>query len=251
MDEPDELTSLEVYNTVWPDDAVTIEAVHSFRDSAQDYIDYLVREDGVILGSGAGAIFAYRARRVVTLITVLAGQRRRGAGTALYGAISMWASERGMRELEVSVSGNDPESLSFAQRRGFTEERREVGLVLSLAGVSPPQAQPPAGIEIVTWAQRPELARGMYEVDLETHPDIPGFEDVAVEPFEDWRRAGDSQVGQQSRDDEGGSPIRALEVGLFIRVELPRNELAEDDVGILRRGQHAVTNGHRAGSDQR
>ena len=61
-----------------------------------------------------------------------------------------------------------------------------MGLVLSLAGVSPPQVQPPAGIEIVTWAQRPELARGMYEVDLETHRDIPGFEDVAVEPFEDW-----------------------------------------------------------------
>ena len=98
----------------------------------------------------------------------------------------MWASERGVRELEVSVSGNDPESLSFAQRRGFTEVRRQVGLVLSLAGVSPPRVQLPAGIEIVTWAQRPELARGMYEVDLEIHPDIPGFEDVAVEPFEDW-----------------------------------------------------------------
>ena len=54
MDEPDELTSLEIYNTVWPHDAVTIDAVHSFRDSAQDYIDYLVREDGVILGSGVG-----------------------------------------------------------------------------------------------------------------------------------------------------------------------------------------------------
>jgi mycothiol synthase len=196
-DEQDELTSLEVYNTVWPHDAVTIGAVHSFRDSARDYIDYLVREDAVILGSGVGAIFAYRARRVVALITVLAGQRRRGAGTALYEAISMWASERGVRELEVPVSGNDPESLSFARRRGFTEERREAGLVLSLADISPLQVQLPAGIEIVTWAQRPELARGMYEVDLETRPDIPGFEDVAVEPFEEWmahhmRRPADS-----------------------------------------------------------
>jgi GNAT superfamily N-acetyltransferase len=98
----------------------------------------------------------------------------------------MWASERGVGELEVSVSDNNPESLSFAERRGFTEERRETGLMLSLAGISPPEVQPPAGIEIVTWAQRPELARGMYEVDLETHPDIPGFEDVAVEPFADW-----------------------------------------------------------------
>ena len=184
--EADELASLEVYNTVWPHDAVTIEAVHAYNDSALDHIDYLVREDGVISGSGVGAIFAYRAHRVVTLITVLAGQRRRGAGTALYEAISRWASERGVRELEVSVASNDPESLSFAQRRGFTEERREVGLVLSLADVSPQQVQLPAGIEIVTWALRPELARGMYEVDLEIHPDIPGFEDVTGEPFEDW-----------------------------------------------------------------
>jgi mycothiol synthase len=185
-DESDELTSLEVYNAVWPRDGATIEAVHSYRDSAQDYIDYLVREDGVVLGSGAAAIFAYRPRRVDALITVLAGHRRRGAGTALYEAISKWASERRADELEVSVSGDDPESLSYAQRRGFTEDRRQVGLVLSLSSVSPLRVDPPARIEIVTWAQRPELARGMYEVDLEIHPDIPGFEDVALEPFEDW-----------------------------------------------------------------
>ena len=186
VDKSDELASLEVYNTVWPRDAVTIEAVHSYRDSAQDYIDYLVREDGVVLGSGVGAIFAYRPHRVDTLMTVLAGKRRRGAGTALYEAISKWASERRAHELEVSVSGDDPESLSYAQRRGFTEVRRQVSLVLSLSGVSPLGVGPPAGIEIVTWAQRPELARGMYEVDLEIRPDIPGFEDVALEPFEDW-----------------------------------------------------------------
>ena len=184
--EPDELASLEVYNTVWPHDTVSIEAVHAYRSSTLDYIDYLAREDGVILGSGVGAIFAYRARRVAALITVLAGQRRRGAGTALYEAISRWASERGAHELEVAVAGNDPESLSFARRHGFTEDRHEVDLVLSLADVSPQQVQLPAGIEIVTWARRPELARGMYEVNLEIHPDIPGFEDVTGEPFDDW-----------------------------------------------------------------
>lgn len=186
MAEPDELASLEVYNTVWPHDAVTIEAVHVYRNSTLHYIDYLVREDGVILGSGVGAIFAYRPQRVATLITVLAGQRRRGAGTALYEAISRWASERGARELEVAVASNDPESLSLAGQHGFTEDRNEVSLVLSLADVPPQQVQLPAGIEIVTWARRPELARGMYEVYLETHPDIPGFENVSGETFEDW-----------------------------------------------------------------
>jgi hypothetical protein len=50
VDESDELASLEVYNTVWPRDAVTIEAVHSYRDSAQDYIDYLVRDEELSVG---------------------------------------------------------------------------------------------------------------------------------------------------------------------------------------------------------
>jgi mycothiol synthase len=185
-DESDELASLGVYNEVWPHDGASIEAVHSYRDSAQEYIDYLVREDGVVLGSGTGAIFAYRPGRVDTLISVLAGKRRRGAGTALYEAISEWASEHQADELEVSVSGDDAESLSFARWRGFTEDRRQVSLVLSLSGISPLRVEPPAGIEIVTWAQRPELARGMYEVDLEIYPDIPGFADVALEPFEEW-----------------------------------------------------------------
>jgi GNAT superfamily N-acetyltransferase len=88
--------------------------------------------------------------------------------------------------LEVSVADNDAASLSFAQHRDFIEERREVRLVLKLADLSPSEVTPPAGIEIVTWAQRPELARGMYAVDIEARPDIPGFDDVTFEPFEEW-----------------------------------------------------------------
>ena len=42
------------------------------------------------------------------------------------------------------------------------------------------------GVEIITWAERPELARGMYEVVLEAAPDIPGSEDETIEPFEHW-----------------------------------------------------------------
>lgn len=88
-DESDELASLEVYNAVWPDDGATIEAVNSYRDSAEDYIDYVVREDGVVVGSGTGAIFAFRPRRVDTLITVLAEHRQRGAGTAVRGHLQV------------------------------------------------------------------------------------------------------------------------------------------------------------------
>ena len=68
--------------------------------------------------------------------------------------------------------------------------------MLRLAEIDPPRVEPPAGVEIVTWAERPELARGMHDVALEAFPDIPGSEDDDVEPFEDWlahdmQRAGD------------------------------------------------------------
>ena len=38
----------------------------------------------------------------------------------------------------------------------------------------------------MTWAERPELCRGMYEVVLEAAADIPGDEEDEIEPFEDW-----------------------------------------------------------------
>ncbi len=58
--------------------------------------------------------------------------------------------------------------------------------MLDLAGIEPPPVEPPNGVVIVTWAERPELTRGMYDVACEAFPDIPGFEEDEMEPFEDW-----------------------------------------------------------------
>ena len=184
--EPDEQVSLEVYNTVWPHEAFTMDEVRSFEASVRDHVNYLARIDGAAVGSAVGAILPQRADRVFMLVTVLAGQRHRGAGSALYAAISAWAARRGLSEIEVPVLDNDPESLAFAERRGFVEARRELGVVLRLAEIVAPAVEPPEGVEIITWADRPDLARGMYEVALEAEPDIPGSEDDEVEPFADW-----------------------------------------------------------------
>jgi GNAT superfamily N-acetyltransferase len=45
---------------------------------------------------------------------------------------------------------------------------------------------PPPGIEIVTWAERPELAAGLWEVASEATPDIPGEEESDIGPLEEW-----------------------------------------------------------------
>ncbi len=38
----------------------------------------------------------------------------------------------------------------------------------------------------MTWAERPELIRGIYDVAVEVSADIPGDEEDEIEPFEDW-----------------------------------------------------------------
>jgi mycothiol synthase len=185
-DETDEQISLEVYNAVWPHDAITIDEVHSYKASVPIHRDLIARIDGEVAGSAFAAVQPQRPELVFVLATVLGEQRRRGAGTALYGAVSDWTREQGLDVLEAVVSDDDPESLAFAERRGFVEDRREKGVALHLDEIEPPPVEPPAGVAIVTWAERPELAQGMYEVTLEASPDVPGWEDERVEPFEAW-----------------------------------------------------------------
>jgi GNAT superfamily N-acetyltransferase len=184
--EADELVGLEVYNAVWPHDRVGIDEERAYRASLRDHVDLLARIDGVVVGSVLGGIEPQRPELVFALATVLPEHRRAGAGTALYEALSAWARERGLGTIEAVIADNDPESLAFALRRGFTEDSREFGVSLDLTRIEPPTFRLPEGVQITTWAERPELARGMYEVVLEAVPDIPGSEDEQVEPFEDW-----------------------------------------------------------------
>jgi GNAT superfamily N-acetyltransferase len=185
-DEAEELLSLEIANAVWPHEAVTLDEVHSYKQTTVECLDLLARLDGEPAGSAVASIFPQRRDLVYVLSTVAREHRRRGVGTRIYEVASQWARERGLDRLEVPVRDNDPESLAYAERRGFAEDRRERGVVLDLAGIEPPPVELPNGVEIVTWAERPELARGMYDVACEAFPDIPGFEEDEMEPFDDW-----------------------------------------------------------------
>ena len=182
----DELLSHEIYNAVWPHAALTVEEGRSFKASLRDSFDFIAVDEGVAAGSSAGGIRPQRRDRVFVLVTVLADRRRRGTGSALYRRVSAWAAERSVSKLETWIDEDDEASIAFAERRGFVETERDSRLVLDLAGVEPPSVDAPPGIEVVTWAERPEVIRGVYEVACEGFPDIPGGEDEEMEPFEDW-----------------------------------------------------------------
>jgi GNAT superfamily N-acetyltransferase len=184
--EAEEQRSLDAYNETWPHARYALAEVQSFKASLLDHADLLARSSGEVLGSGFAAIQPGFPERPFVLITVPEPFRRRGAGTALYAAISDWARERGLDTLEARVADDDPASLAFAQKRGFVENRREPGLALDLTAIEPPPVEPPAGIEVVSWSERPQLAHGMYEVMRDAVPDVPGSEDEQLEPYEDW-----------------------------------------------------------------
>jgi GNAT superfamily N-acetyltransferase len=112
--------------------------------------------------------------------------RGRGVGSALHAALSAWAREAGIVGFRGHVVEGDEASLAWTRRRGFEETGRELRLELDLTTFDPPPVGPPEGVEIVTWAERPDAARGLYDVYLEASPDIPGDEDDALQPYEGW-----------------------------------------------------------------
>ncbi len=184
--EADEQVSLDIHNAVWPDQAVTMAEVRSFKSSLRGNADFVAVLGGANVGSAFVAILPHRPDRAFVLATVLAERRRLGAGTVLYEAVSRWARGRSLETMLAPVAEDDGESLAFAGRRGFVEVERNPRMVLDLTTMGKPPVVPPAGIQITSWAGRPELARGIYEVAVEAYADVPGGEQDEMEPFEDW-----------------------------------------------------------------
>jgi mycothiol synthase len=181
--------SLDIYNDVWPRRAVTDEDVEAWRVMSLSHVELLGSVDGMDAGSAAVSVRSSQPHFAVVLVTVLPQLRRRGAGSALFEAASAWAAEQGVGELETVIDSSDDASLDFALHRSFHEQSREVVLELEIATVDPGAVEPPPGIDIVLLADRPELARGVYEVGLEALPDVPGSDGWTPPSFEQFTKA--------------------------------------------------------------
>ena len=182
----DDAASLAIHNAVWPRMAISMDEVDSFKRSVLSWADRLATIDGEVVGSSFVAILPSRPDVGSASVTVLADHRGRGAGTALYRDISTCCATKGVGTIHTQLESEDEASVAFARRHGFEEIERYGRMVLDLAGLDEPTPRPPAGIEIVSWAARPDLARGIYDVAVEAYPDMPGNEDDEMEPFEAW-----------------------------------------------------------------
>lgn len=174
---------VETHNRVAPV-PYTVGEVAAFRDSLTGAEAHLLAlRDGSPVGVGFVAVEDGAAD---VWIGVLPPSRRLGVGGALYAGLSVWGRTNGLERLESRVDGAETEGLAWAGRRGFEEVGREIRLALDLRSLELPETAPPAGVEVVVWADRPELARGIFEVAREAYPDIPGAGGEEPASFDEW-----------------------------------------------------------------
>jgi mycothiol synthase len=118
-------------------------------------------------------------------LVVVPALRRRGIGSALLAELGGRALEAGRPELEGEVVESDTESQAYLERRGYRVVGGEKALALDLRALEPEPVPVPPEVEIVSLADRPELAEGLYEVGIEAAADIPG--NAGDMRFEQWR----------------------------------------------------------------
>jgi len=93
----------------------------------------------------------------------------------------------------------------------------------------------PDGIEIVTWAERPDLAPGIYAVAREAYADVPDGEDEVMPSFEDWLSM--DMMGAGDRAEGTFVALAGDEVVGYAKFHFPsaQPELARHDMtGVLR-----------------
>ena len=225
-----------VRNAVWPHEPETVAGYVDWRCQADDTLWLLARRDGDVVGAGVGIVGWHSPPGVGRVMVVVPpGARGSGVGAALLARLAHWLRERGCTEAIAGVSETDDMSMAWAERRGFIEVGRSSILVLDLAEITAPAVSAPPGVEVVTLAERPELAPALYDVYLQAVPDIPGEADAELEPFDDWL-ANDMQ-GAGDRPDATFIALLARQVVGYAKLSMLVDEgaIAWHDLTAVRR----------------
>ena len=136
-----------------------------------------------VAGETLGAATAKPSDDVVEVwLGVLPHARRRGIGTALLEQATEHGRSLGKRAVQAIARENVPEAIAFFEARGFEEHGRGDAYALDVTAAVEPD--PPAGVALVTLADRAELARAVYELAADAGP-MAGPSDQP--PFEVWR----------------------------------------------------------------
>jgi mycothiol synthase len=145
--------------------------------------------DGESAGFGFTGVFPEQEDEPFAFadLGVLVAFRHRGVGSALHAALSEHVRGLGKKELQLEVREQDEEGMDYFQKRGYVEVERQKAVELDLRTLEPEVPQLPPGLEISSWAERPDLAPRMYELYKEANADIPGLDAETGWTFAEWR----------------------------------------------------------------
>ena len=93
----------------------------------------------------------------------------------------------GKTGLEVWTTDAKPAVVAFLEDHGYEQVRHYVISELDVAAAPDP---PPPAFELVTFAERPDLAHALFEIALESYGDQPGRSEQRIESFDSWRSWG-------------------------------------------------------------
>jgi GNAT superfamily N-acetyltransferase len=154
------------------------------RTAGPEKLFLLAELDGRVVGCGVADRSEVAGHGMVAP-RVLPDARRRGVGTALLLALAEHVEALGFERARATV--DDEGSFAFARQFGFRETGREVEQVRVVGNDEPP-AEPMPGIELVSLADRPELASRTYdELAAEALADVPVEPPLEITAA-DWER---------------------------------------------------------------
>jgi GNAT superfamily N-acetyltransferase len=124
------------------------------------------------------------------VVVVAPAERRQGVGSTLWNALQPYLVERRPAHLRANGDPNDPESVAWAQRRGFVITQHLVNQQLDLAGWEP-APQPLEGFTFVPYtavagADSDRRLHALYQEYLSHTPDAAEAPYMEFEPWRAW-----------------------------------------------------------------
>lgn len=189
-DEADLQRLVAILNTTSPDSPTSLDEIRWSDATYPGTVRLLAEVDGRAVGAatvGRIYVFAPDHPALWAIVGVVPESRRAGIGERLLAEVSLVARSRGKTELYLRCAEDRPEAIEFLAHRGFAEVERSKTVRLELSGRPVPTVAPPAGIELTTLAAQPEFVEGVHAVAIETFPDVPGREPMAVGDLAEFR----------------------------------------------------------------
>jgi GNAT superfamily N-acetyltransferase len=168
----------EVWNAITPREPITVEQLER-RLARQPERLHLIADD---VGAGLVAPSDSPGRLYVG-VRILTEARRRGLGSTLFERLLEHARGLDPEWLSSQVSEADPDSIAWAEHRGFAEYGRQVELVLTLVG----DERWPArldGIQVVELTE--DRHDAAYELTGEAWADLPTEVPVEAPTYDVW-----------------------------------------------------------------